>query len=62
MHRKSNSKVNRLRALNAELIQKFNYHAKISAEVINWVSKNGTDEQKELFTKFITDVCHKLAE
>lgn len=58
--RKPQSKVNQLRALNKELTDKTNYHAHVSARVINWVHKNCTDEQKEEFTNFIHEVCKEL--
>lgn len=60
--RKSNSKVNQLRALNLELTSKSNYHATVSARVIHWVHKECTDDQKEQFTTFIKDLCNELAE
>ena len=62
IQRKSQSKVNQLRAINAELTQKVNYHAQVTAQVMQWVHKSCTDEQKLEFTAFIREICNDLAQ
>lgn len=59
--RKSNSKVNLLRAQIADLQDKVDYYSKVSSSTINWVHKNCTDEQKEQFVSNLRELADKLA-